>query len=819
MEFKTAFFLFLFSLALTAKGQFSVSSAGNNGDPDYLASEILVGGGVSLSNISWYGSRSQFGFFTGGDVEFGMDSGIVICSGNAEAVDRANNLSGSGLAGEASYDIPNGANQGGGDADLTRLAIETAQKLGNTPPNITTDAASISFNFIPVGDSIKFRFAFASEEYPEYVGSQFNDIFGFFIAGPGLNGPFSAPAQFPNGAINLAQVPQQDLAITVSSINEDLNSQYYVDNQNGLANTHHDGFTVLIEVSLAVESCQEHYFKLAIADGEDGTYDSAVLIEASSFSSSKFEIAQGSTFQVDAENYVEGCGNASLSLSRAQGINFPDTVLLQLDASSEADFNDISDLPDTLIFAPGERRKDLIFQILNDGLAENAENLVLRLSPVNGCFTDELIAYRILDYREHEIAGPAQDTLVVSCTTGIVQITPVVTGGYGFYKYSWTDNGNPRNEKDSILTVSNPAEGDIIELEVGDTCSSLVQRKSWYLKLKAGDPLRAFYPARYDIVCPEKIQVIPPDSILGGTEPITSTLYNVWGTIVGSGIPLQLDSTMDFPDGPYFIETIDACGTVERQRIIINNEDLSFFRPVQNWTDTAICLGNSVEVSWTASGGGQPYYTQWPDAFDSSATSRIFTPTRDTTITLIAKDFCGSEKTLTYFLDAYQPRADFEVVYREDKVIANNFSSARQPEFFWYLDSLLFSRDFNVEVPLTDYNDHDLSLVIVDAAGCTDSLSKIIGPPLPIYVPRAFTPNGDGLNDVFLVSAPELDRFELWIFDRLGNQIFYTDQQGKTWDGKHRGTGEIVFGTYVAKVIAERGPQRKDVIVSFTVLR
>jgi len=54
----------------------------------------------------------------------------------------------------------------------------------------TFDASILEFDFIPQSDTLKFNYIFGSEEYPEYVNSGYNDVFGFFISGPGIAGPF-----------------------------------------------------------------------------------------------------------------------------------------------------------------------------------------------------------------------------------------------------------------------------------------------------------------------------------------------------------------------------------------------------------------------------------------------------------------------------------------------------------------------------------------------------------------------------------------------------------------------------------------------------
>ena len=63
------------------------------------------------------------------------------------------------------------------------------------------DIAKLEFDFVPTSDTITFRYVFGSQEYFAYENTQYNDVFGFFLSGPGIAGPYA------NGAINLAIVP------------------------------------------------------------------------------------------------------------------------------------------------------------------------------------------------------------------------------------------------------------------------------------------------------------------------------------------------------------------------------------------------------------------------------------------------------------------------------------------------------------------------------------------------------------------------------------------------------------------------------------
>lgn len=64
-------------------------------------------------------------------------------------------------------------------------------------------------------------------------------------------------------------------------------------------------------------------------------------------------------------------------------------------------------------------------------------------------------------------------------------------------------------------------------------------------------------------------------------------------------------------------------------------------------------------------------------------------------------------------------------------------------------------------------------------------------PELSVYVPTAFTPNGDGLNDVFYIEGYPMKVMEFWVYNRWGEQLFYTQDPKSGWDGRRFQNGEI----------------------------
>ena len=233
---------------------------------DDLVNNIL-GPGVSLVGVpTLTGVTNQQGTFTDGLAEVGFSSGIVLSSGNVNEIPGPNTTGpetvGVGLTGDD--DISTNLAQPG-DADLTTLA-------GNTTFDANVLAFSFQFGDGSIGGDLFFNFAFASEEYVDFIGSQFNDVFGFFLDGTNI--------------ALLGGVP-----ITVNNINNTSNSAFYVNN---VANTNgipvagrdiaFDGLTAVLQASAMGLAPGEHTISLKVADTSDGILDAAVFIQQGTFS-------------------------------------------------------------------------------------------------------------------------------------------------------------------------------------------------------------------------------------------------------------------------------------------------------------------------------------------------------------------------------------------------------------------------------------------------------------------------------------------------------------------------------------------------------
>lgn len=284
-------------LITTISAQSVIQVETNRYTPQRLVEDVLINSNCTeISNISFNGTPNQIGYFSDGMSSIDMTDGIILSTGDVR------DASGPNLSSRTSTDFSTDGILG--DADLAQVA--------SVDLNDIKDVAILEFDFTAISDEVEFTFVFASEEYCEFAGptSVFNDVFGFFLSGPGINGPYE------NSAVNLALNPENSAPITVLNINHNINKTYFIDNTpkdqlqysprdslncrltepNGdvvsLLDTdghsvdfiEYDGFTTHLVARSTVQPNQTYHLKIAIADVNDYRWDSAVFLLAKSFS-------------------------------------------------------------------------------------------------------------------------------------------------------------------------------------------------------------------------------------------------------------------------------------------------------------------------------------------------------------------------------------------------------------------------------------------------------------------------------------------------------------------------------------------------------
>lgn len=224
---------------------------------DTMITDFFNGNCVQISNIQYSANPTSMGFFEGSATNVGLNAGILLTSGNANnAIGPNNTPSGGMLIGTP------------GDTDIDNML-----GIGN----FSYDAAFLEFDLVPEADSLAFKYVFGSEEYPEYVGSSFNDAFAFFISGPGIN-----------GVKNIATLADSiNTVVAINNINGILfNTNLYVNNetinQDDSIPTQYDGLTVPLIAAIKVIPNETYHVKIVVSDVGDAILDSGVFLSVES---------------------------------------------------------------------------------------------------------------------------------------------------------------------------------------------------------------------------------------------------------------------------------------------------------------------------------------------------------------------------------------------------------------------------------------------------------------------------------------------------------------------------------------------------------
>lgn len=506
--------------------------------------DVLIGGGVTIDNIQHSGDNNQLGYFNSLFSNIGLDSGIVLSTGSVLGAIGPNNTSSL---------TSSGGNIGASDPDLEILSGSE-----------TNDASVLEFDFIPAGDSVVFRYVFASEEYNEYVCSDFNDTFGFFLSGPGISGPYS------NQAINIALVPNSEIQVSINSINNgeigvfgseefcnnvdpnwQNNTQYFVNNEPALDDnsTQYDGLTAILTATAHVDCGETYHIKIAIADAFDDLLDSAVFLEASSLESQGYHTDVVVTPVLEnspANAIVEGCSDAMISITRPE--NSLEEILTLTVSGTATSVVDYSAIPNTVTFAPGESTVSFPIHAETDSDLESTEDVVVLFAYQNSCgiAVSQAIEIQILDYQPLSIALPEE---VVLCPGTTSILSADFTGGIGPFEYNWDGEFGES-------TVSISSESDGIELEITDACGASSEQL-----ISIGEVL-PFEVSLEPFGCLEEAYA---PLVTGGLGPITIS----WD---GPSDPIFEDNLIVFTEaGVFEISWIDACANIQDAEIEISS--------------------------------------------------------------------------------------------------------------------------------------------------------------------------------------------------------------------------------------------------------
>ena len=698
------------------KGQILID---NTLSPQLLIEEVLVNNGVSITGVEFQGVQSaQLAKFTDNNSNFGFLEGIFMSTGWVTAINSNSTIL-------ADFEVNFGSN----DMDIATLSRNDITDIH--------DAVVLEFDFVPNGDSVSFKYVFASEEYPDYVCSEFNDAFGFFLSGPGINGNFT------DNAINIATIPNSTTFVSIGTVNSGFqgifpnpiatcnlnNSQYYVNNNLDLnlpfitpKPVVYNAWTVVLEAKAAVQCGQEYHIKLAIADVIDGNFDSGVFLEANSFNSTNIDLGVAGV-AIDANTNIayEGC-SIDLTFSRPQD-DLGDTTNIPLSWDGTAIPNtDYSDFPDSLLFLPGEDTVTYTLNITLDNQPESPEIIEINLLTTECSGSGFTFEVYIAD--PPPVIIGISDTVLVACEDS-VQLNALVDGGTGNLIYNWETSLNNSISNNASTPWLNAADQGEYLIEVIDTCSQDTARKI-VVFLQAIIQGEVDFSISNNVFCAGESLVISNNS---------NNLNEFFWTFSDGFISNDLVPSYEpFNSGVLTIELIggdsNACyisDTAELD-ILVNdsafaNFNVQIYCPNTTYTLSSIDQTTGNSYSWASNNG----LTGNQSTFDIN-----FAAQGNYQITLQVTNSSGCTDAVTKDVVAGIPvnvEASFSLFSNR---FCNNSNvnpinqSVNATDYIWYDGNGQIYTDFQPQFSYQDTGYYDISLVASSSLSCSGADSSTI---------------------------------------------------------------------------------------------
>ena len=715
--FIAVFFVLLF-ISFNSYTYAQVTATSSGYTPTELVEDVLMGGSecVAVSNITYVGNGTARGYFSGGQAPLGFESGVILASGDVANANGPNNNGGTG----SSFG-------GSGDGDLNIL---------QTSSYSTFDAAILEFDFVPTTNVATFNYVFGSEEYCEYSPSSFSDVFGFFISGPGISGPFS------NSAVNIALIPGTSTAVSINNVNEITNTTYFIGNSsscpsnNGL-NVEYDGLTIVLQATTPeLTPCQTYHIKLAISDCSDTVLDSGVFLEEGSFDAGDgFDVNTGVGQSSGINLMYEGCQTGYFVFTREDttDTSAPYTITgINVDTGSSATPGvDCNTIPTDFTIPAGLVRDTLWIDAYFDTNTEGIESLILNFP--TGCPCAASTITKIMLIKD---ADPVDVEVTASvnpiCPNDPVTLTATITGGAGISTekiLSWsTGDGNVPS-----INIA-PATTTTYMVTVTDLCLNTDTDTITITVLDNPTPV--------NIIDPGLICLMP--SIIDLEADSSGGVWSGAGiTDAAQGL---FDPTLSSPPYTITYTYTNMCGIVSNDVIDLNVANL----PTANFSgDITICDNAGATADLTINlTGVAPWNLTYNDPVNGATTITILTSPY--TLTVNAAD----TYTITNVTDALPCSntggnanvvlVDISIAFSATDPICNNdangtinatASGGQTPYNYAWSDTTIGNTPNATNLLAGTYY-----ITVTDSNGCFDSASYTLNNPLLPNTPLVSNP-------------------------------------------------------------------------------
>lgn len=749
-----AFFALLTGVVDSAFAQPITTTSVNGMSPDALINNNLAGVGVTLHDCKFNWSSnpingSQVGKFSNTNPSFPFQSGILLTTGNINVAKGPNN------AGDESD--ATGVNHAPIDPDLQGLV---SQNLNN--------ASVLEFNFnCYLTPSFSFNYIFGSEEYPEYVCSGFNDVFGFFLTGRDFmtqNVVTKNVAIIPGSgnvpvSINAVNNGSPGAYADIPGCPETDYSRFFVTNSSNAVQ--YDGYTVELEASQLLCPCSEYKMKISIANAMDASWDSGVFLKQGSF--------VVPTFSIDYEMNLEGndtiiknCNYANVHMRYPTPLE--NNVMINLTTNGGTAVND------TDFYVVRDRANGLV-----DTLLDN--------TPFMFYEGDTIVNMRVVGAESAVFAPGEVKYIQLVLETLICPEFHYLNGTVDSYSikdtlnFAYIDNNRFVLVSDSVFYC--------------DQCNHVE------LQMTGGtEPLRYQWTPAESLTNPHARAT---DAHVTENTTFMVTVSDRWGCLADTAYHTCLITSTPTLQGNYRITPNTIC-VPEEVTFSSTAEPASTHKWIISSADMRDTLyGANCTYQFTEPGHYSVYY----QAYEALA--------------------CAAEVNLPNYITAgLSPTAMFTLEPPESEVGQTvyfmNASLGNNVNYTWSFGDGGGSSEENPQHIYNNEGAYNVVLTVTDRDNMACEDMHIEHLPVVdnhvLYVPNSFTPNNDGLNDVFLPTVTCVAAYSISIFDRYGALVFTTNETDRYWDGTAPDGRPCPTGVYSYVITYVRYNNLKQDIIS-----
>nr|MDQ3048443.1 PKD domain-containing protein [Bacteroidota bacterium] len=422
------------------------------------------------------------------------------------------------------------------------------------------------------------------------------------------------------------------------------------------------------------------------------------------------------------------------------------------------------------------------------------------ITDANGCTVSTTLA----------VTQPSVITLTASGSTTIcagqnTSISASASGGTGTYTYNWSTGATGSTQ---IVSPSAPATY-IVSVTDANGCSGVYASVDINVTSLTAANLTVMGSTA---ICYGSTAAVS-SSVSGNTGAVTVNWSHGLGTGNGPFTVTPASTTT------YTVTVTDGCGVSVTGTIPVTVNPL----PVIDLSPQSAVACNEVTMNFmdnstTNSGAGYSW------AFGDGGSSAHVSPSHTYTssgnyvihVTVTSSFGCvNTASTSANVIVNAGTHAQFTTEAMDGTVISPTYkfisSSTNAAYHHWYFGDGGMSTLVNPTHTYPDKGEYLVKLVTTTAEGCVDSVSipLEIRPVFTLYIPNAFTPDGNGNNDYFIPKGAEINEFSMMIFDRWGEMIFQSNDLSKGWDGKaNNGSNIAQQGVYVYKISVRDFEQR-----------